>query len=74
MVIDDGAAGTFNAVLDSLAPLVSEFPQIDVYLHFILSAKDATAFEVYVTVSTLEFNDPESIVMLEFNGPRNDHR
>ena len=69
MVIDAGAAGTFNAVLVNLAALVSEFPQIDVYLHFILSDKDATSFEEYVTVSTLEFNEPESIVMLEYSGP-----
>ena len=65
MVIDAGAAGTFKAVLVNLAALVREFPQIDVYLHLILSDNDATTFEVYVTVSTLEFNEPESIVMLE---------
>ena len=49
------------------------FPQLDKYCNLTLSPVAAPALLVYVTVITLEFTSPESIVALPPNVPVNDH-
>ncbi len=69
-----GAAGTDKAVFDNLAALDTLFPQPVVYNNFTLSPTADAALLVYVTVSTLEFTFPESIVPeLLYKLPWNDH-
>jgi hypothetical protein len=72
VVIEAGAAGAANFKLLNLIDLLKLFPQPEVYKTRTLSPTNAASFDVKVTVSFCDVNDPESMDIVEDNAPMND--